>query len=85
MFQLRLTAVDTAYPTEIATATVDIRVTRNINPPQFTQSPYRVILNETAGVGVGIMQISATDADGVSYHVLFNNTIVFGKTWIMSH
>ncbi|XP_046579035.1 protocadherin Fat 4-like [Haliotis rubra] len=63
-YTLRLTVIDTAYPTEVATATVDIRVSRNIYAPQFTQSPYRVTINETASVGVGILQVSATDADG---------------------
>ena len=57
---------DTAYPTEMATTTVDIRINRNEFLPVFSQSPYRVTINETTGVGVGILQVAATDQDGVS-------------------
>lgn len=66
VFQLRVRAYDTAYPTETATATVNIGVSRNENPPVFGQNPYRITINETVGVGTCILDVDATDADGVS-------------------
>lgn len=68
--QLRVEVADTAYPTETATATVDIRINRNEYLPVFSASPYRVTINETTGVGVGVLQVAATDQDGVSSFVL---------------
>ena len=64
--QLRVEVADTAYPTETATTTVDIQVVRNEFVPIFSASPYRTVINETTEVGVGILQVSATDQDGVS-------------------
>lgn len=66
LFQLRVRAYDTAYPSETATATVNIGVSRNENPPVFGQNPYRITINETVGVGTCILDVDATDADGVS-------------------
>ena len=64
--QLRVEVADTAYPTETATTTVDIQVVRNEFVPIFSASPYRTVINETTEVGVGILQVSASDQDGVS-------------------
>ena len=69
---------DTAYPTETATTTVDIQVVRNEYSPIFSASPYRTVINETTEVGVGILQVSAADQDGVSssltYLTLFSHS-----------
>ena len=66
LLQLRVRAYDTAYPSETATATVNIAVSRNENAPIFGQNPYRVTINETVGVGTCILDVDAVDADGAS-------------------
>ncbi|KAL8559117.1 hypothetical protein ACOMHN_046165 [Nucella lapillus] len=63
-YSLRVQVADTAYPLEMATATVKITVIRNEFPPIFTASPYRTTINETTEVGVGILQVAANDQDG---------------------
>ncbi|XP_035826838.1 protocadherin Fat 4-like [Aplysia californica] len=63
-YVLRVTAYDTAYPTQVATATVEVSIARNEFSPQFTQSPYRVTINETTSVGTSILSVLADDADG---------------------
>ena len=65
-------AYDTAYPSETATATVNIGVSRNENSPLFGQNPYRVTINETVGVGTCILDVDATDADGVSLNYIIS-------------
>ncbi|XP_041364043.1 protocadherin Fat 4-like [Gigantopelta aegis] len=71
-YVLRVNVHDIVYPNEVATATIDIRITRNDNPPIFTMLPYRVTINETTGVGVGILQVKATDAD--NHRVIYRAT-----------
>ncbi|XP_070184029.1 cadherin EGF LAG seven-pass G-type receptor 2-like [Littorina saxatilis] len=44
-------------------STVQIDITRNQNPPQFTQSQYTAFINETAAVGDIVIRISAIDLD----------------------
>ena len=63
-YTLRVRAYDTAYPDQIATATVAITVSRNEYSPEFTQSPYRVTINETLALGTCILTVSASDQDG---------------------
>ena len=63
-YTLRVRAYDTAYPDQIATATVAIGVSRNEFAPVFTQSPYRVTINETLPLGTCILSVSASDEDG---------------------
>lgn len=62
-------AYDTAYPDQTTTATVAIAVSRNEFAPVFTQSPYRVTINETLALGTCILTVSASDQDGVSFPV----------------
>ena len=69
IFQLRLTVYDTGYPDQIATATAEVTISRNEFAPVFTESPYRVTVNETIDVGKGILTVSATDKDGVSFDI----------------
>ncbi|XP_070182175.1 protocadherin Fat 4-like [Littorina saxatilis] len=44
-------------------STVQIDITRNQNPPQFTQRQYTAFINETAPVGDIVIRISAIDLD----------------------
>ena len=62
---MRVITYDIAYPSEIATSTVDITVSRNENSPVFSAAVYRVTINETTNVGETILSVLATDADGV--------------------
>ena len=68
--QLRVTVYDTEYPREVVTATVAVSINRNEFAPVFTESPYRVTINETTGVGTGILTVQASDADGVGLVIL---------------
>ena len=66
-FQLRVTVHDSGNPEQSATTVVRIPVTRNVNPPAFSQPTYEATINENIDVGLSILQASATDADGVKY------------------
>jgi len=52
---------------QIAETTVNVTVRRNEFEPRFTQSEYRKSpLAEKTPVGTSIVQVTATDRDGVS-------------------
>ncbi|RUS85645.1 hypothetical protein EGW08_006591, partial [Elysia chlorotica] len=63
-YTLRVIAYDTAYPSAIATETVQIIVTRNPSPPVFQNDPYVVTIPETFSLGANVTRVVATDADG---------------------
>jgi len=65
-FQLRVTAYDDQDPGRLATAEVTILVQRNANAPKFKQTSYRTTLDEKSPLGVGIINVTASDGDGVS-------------------
>ena len=66
LLQLRVTAVDDAEPGRMATADVTILVQRNANAPKFGRENYRATVSDTATLGEPIINITATDDDGVS-------------------
>lgn len=64
--QLRLTAHDTRYPNNRATATVTVQVTRNVNSPVFFPPSYSRTILDTVPLGYQVVQVNATDGDNVS-------------------
>ncbi len=60
-----MTAADTADRGRLATAEVTILVQRNANAPQFSQTTYRMTLEEEAPLGEAVITVAATDDDGV--------------------
>lgn len=56
---------DSAYPDQPSTATVPIQVTRNENAPIFATADYNVNLAENHRLGSSVVQVSASDDDGV--------------------
>ena len=64
-FQLRIIAYDSSNPNQKATALVSISVTRNENGPVFAKRTYRVDATESMELGARIVQVNATDKDGV--------------------
>ena len=45
------------------TATVTVKVDRNLNAPEFTQLSYTANVYETQTPGVGFLQLNARDLD----------------------
>ena len=66
VFQLRVTVHDSGKPEKTATTTVRVPMTRNVNTPKFSKTSYGATFNENIPVGSSILQVAATDADGVS-------------------
>ena len=64
--QLRVTAVDDQDPGRVTTADVSILVQRNANSPKFGRDQYRVTVTEKHTLGEPVIQVNATDKDGVS-------------------
>ncbi|KAL5018733.1 hypothetical protein ScPMuIL_004455 [Solemya velum] len=48
---------------QTASATVEITVRRNINPPFFSEETYRRTVSETISLGTSVVQLIASDAD----------------------
>ena len=48
---------------------IAIRVDRNENSPQFTESEYRATVDETARYGVAIVNVIAYDDDRLTQNV----------------
>ena len=71
VFQVALIAYDTTYPNNIATATATIFVDRNPNGPLFNPSIYQRSLVEDIAIGSSVVNVNATDADGVSVSLGF--------------
>ena len=71
--QLRIIAYDSANPGQRATSLVTISVTRNENGPIFGRSAYNVAVPESLELGAFVIQVNASDMDGVSgpHHVLY--------------
>ncbi|KAH3862858.1 hypothetical protein DPMN_025833 [Dreissena polymorpha] len=68
MFQFEIIAYDSFYPNDVATATVTINVDRNPSTPRFIDpdgNAYRRVIDETRRLGSIILNINATDDDGV--------------------
>ena len=64
IFQLSIECYDSAYPLTKDVSTVTITVRRNISPPIFTLPAYTATIPETYGLGIEILQVTATDSDG---------------------
>lgn len=56
-------------------STLTINMNRNANPPVFTRNPYTVQMEWRDVPGKSLVNISASDADGVS--VIFWNVFLF--------
>ncbi|KAH3873299.1 hypothetical protein DPMN_036531 [Dreissena polymorpha] len=65
-FQLGLLAYDTAYPTQIAYTNLTVIVNRNPNAPVFNPQTYQRTISEDYVLGLDLVQLTVSDADGVS-------------------
>jgi hypothetical protein len=70
-FQLVVTAYDSGSPGKTATATLTIDVTKNPSIPQFDRQEYSTTIWEDRAPGSNIINITAVDADSVSFHLVF--------------
>ena len=77
-FQLRVSAYDTAYPSAVTFIDIPVSVHRNPSAPQFSLPSYKEIISEDTPAGNVVVQIEATDADGVS--TITNN--IFSQDFI---
>ena len=68
--QLRVAAFDSAFPQMKALEDVLISVTRNPNSPRFGRNTYSTRITENFPVGDQVLQLTATDKDGVSNALL---------------
>ncbi|KAJ8318063.1 hypothetical protein KUTeg_003154 [Tegillarca granosa] len=75
-YTLKVIAYDTQSRAQVATADVSITVSRNVNPPIFTQSRYQTTISESYAFGVPVIKVSATDRDNdaITYSMLRDNT-----------
>ena len=69
--QLRVIGYDSLTPYQRATADVTISVLRNVNSPLFQPDNYQDTIPEDLEVGSSILKVTATDADNVSYRIVF--------------
>lgn len=67
IFQLGLIVYDMEYPEDQDKTNLTITVNRNPAPPAFAPTSYTRVINESYPVGVSLVQLTATDADSVSY------------------
>ncbi|KAK7482291.1 hypothetical protein BaRGS_00026419 [Batillaria attramentaria] len=68
-----------AIPTVRTTCTLSISVSRNPNPPEFTQNPYGATLNINTQPGDVVATVRATDRDGdtPTYYILSGDSSYF--------
>ena len=57
---------DEQRPQKTATSTFTALITRNENGPRWNQSEWRETINDRYKLGQKIVQVGATDQDGVS-------------------
>ncbi len=57
---------DTNRTEKTATATFTAQITRNENPPRFSQSEYRVTIDDRYTLGQEVITVLANDQDNVS-------------------
>ncbi len=58
---------DTNRTEKTATATFTAQMRRNENAPRFSQSEYRVTINDRYNLGQEVIQVTATDTDEVRF------------------
>lgn len=64
-FQLVVRAYDSFYPQDFVEERVVIDVTRNEFAPEYINTPYRVTIDEDTPVGRAVIDVNATDRNGV--------------------
>lgn len=64
-----LVAYDSDRPDDTAHTNLTVNVNRNPNAPNFIDSNYQRTVNESYPISVSLVQIEASDNDGVS-HIL---------------
>ena len=65
-YVLSITAFDNGIPQLSGRVTVTVNVIRNRNGPVFSGNSYETTVDESISTGTSILQVQATDADGVS-------------------
>lgn len=68
-YVLSITAYDNGIPQLSSRVTVTVNVIRNRNGPVFSGNSYVTTIDESISVGTSILQVQATDADGVSKRI----------------
>jgi len=63
-YQFTVIASDRGVPVKSDRRRVTINVSRNPNPPQFINLPYRANLTENDAIGTPVIQVTARDDDG---------------------
>ncbi|XP_060080745.1 protocadherin Fat 4-like, partial [Ylistrum balloti] len=63
-YTLGLIAYDSLYPADTASTNITISINRNPNGPSFTRSSYIREISEEYAVGISLIQLEASDADG---------------------
>ena len=63
---MTLVAYDAFYPRNFGIATVTINIIRNPNAPVFSLPSYQVTINENFPLGDVVVDVQASDLDGVS-------------------
>ncbi|WAQ96421.1 FAT4-like protein [Mya arenaria] len=66
IIHLRVLAYDSALPDDTCEMTLVVTVTRNPNTPVCRGTPYSVTLPENTAVGTVVLNVTATDADGLT-------------------
>ena len=64
-YTLSILASDNGLPKQFAVTEVVVSVVRNRNRPKFTKNVYEMNIDENIDVGSSLLQVSATDIDGV--------------------
>lgn len=67
IFQLKIIAYDSKNPDIKGTSNIQITVRRNVNAPTFIGLPYSKSVSELYPMGDMIINVTAVDADKVSY------------------
>ena len=65
VLQIRVSAYDSASPSQRVTAVVVVTVSRNENGPRFSHSTYSAEASHDAKLGDLVTTVNATDADQV--------------------
>ena len=76
-YTLSIQAYDTAYPDATVTTSVEIRVNRNANAPQFVEDSYDEIISENFPLVTEVVRVEAKDLDGdnITYVLVADSSV----------
>lgn len=82
LLQLRVTAYDSQSTSRVATSTVSINVIKNPSGPVFTLPAYEVTIPETQSLGSTVVNVTATDRDGVRHLPWWYIAMIVGSQFV---